>query len=55
MENEYVEKFKSVVKNRTVVYIDAANLEQSVKGMFVRTDDVPDNFKNIPSEDLLPS
>lgn len=52
MENEYVEKLKGVVKNRTIVYIDAANLEQSVKGMFARPDDIPDNFKHLPAESL---
>jgi len=52
MENEYVEKLKGVVKGKTVVYIDAANLEQSVKGMFVRADDVPDNLKHMPAESL---
>ncbi len=50
--NEYVEKLKSSVKGKTVVYIDAANLEQSVKDMFVRPDDVPDNFKHL-STDVL--
>ncbi len=52
MESEYIEKLKSVVKGRVVVYIDAANLERSVQGMFVRPDDVPDNFKHLPT-DLL--
>ena len=50
--NEYEEKLKSVVKGKVVVYIDAANLEQSVKDMFVRPDDVPDNFKHL-SADVL--
>ena len=52
MENEYVEKLKRVVKGRTIVYIDAANLEQSVKGMFARPDDVPDNFKHLSADSL---
>lgn len=52
VENEYVAKLKSVVKNRIVVYIDAANLEQSVKEMFVRADDVPEDLKHL-STDVL--
>jgi uncharacterized LabA/DUF88 family protein len=52
MENEYVEKLKSVIKNRIVVYIDAANLEQSVKNMFVRPDDAPDNLKHLSIDNL---
>ncbi len=50
--NEYVEKFKKVVKRKTSVYIDVANLEQSVKGMFVRPDDVPDDFKHLSVDKL---
>lgn len=48
--NEFVEKLKGVIKGKTVVYIDAANLEQSVKDMFVRPDDVPDTLKHLSSE-----
>lgn len=44
---EYEEKLRGVVKGKTVVYIDAANLEQSVKDMFVRPDDVPDTMKHL--------
>ncbi|GEM_PF-1197279 len=47
--NEYEEKLKSIVKGKTAVYIDVANLEQSIKDMFVRPDDVPDNLKHLPS------
>lgn len=52
MENEYVEKLKLVIKGRTAVYIDAANIERSVQAMFVRPDDIPDNLKHIPSDAL---
>lgn len=45
--NEYEKKLKSNAKGRVVVYIDAANLEQSVKDMFVRPDDVPDDMKHL--------
>ena len=44
--NEYEEKLRKVVKGKVVVYIDAANLEQSVKDMFVRPDDIPENLKH---------
>src|SRR3989338_8655481 len=50
--NEYESKLKDVIKGRVVVYIDAANLERSVKDMFVRPDDVPDNLKNLPTDTL---
>jgi hypothetical protein len=50
--NEYVEKINSVVKGRIAIFIDTANLEQSVKDMFVRADDIPDNLKNLPTDSL---
>lgn len=50
--NEYEAKLRAVVKGRVVVYIDAANLEQSVKSMFVRPDDCITNLKHIPAEML---
>jgi hypothetical protein len=50
--NEYEEKLKSVVKGKTVVYIDVANLEQSIKDMFVRPDDIPDNLKHLSADTL---
>lgn len=50
--NEYESKLKEVVKGRVVVYIDAANLERSVKSMFVRPDDVPENLKHVQTDAL---
>lgn len=50
--NEYEEKLRGIVKGKTVVYIDVANLEQSIKDMFVRPDDVPDSLKHLPSGTL---
>lgn len=50
--NEYEEKLRGVVKGKTIVYIDVANLEQSIKDMFVRPDDVPDNLKHLSSNTL---
>lgn len=52
MNNEFVTKLKSVVKGRTVVYIDAANLEQSVKHMWVNPKDIPDNLKQLTTNEL---
>lgn len=50
--NEYEAKFKEAVKNRAIIYIDAANLERSVKSMFVRPDEVPENLKHLRAENL---
>jgi len=50
--NKYVEKLNNVIKGRIVVYIDTANLEQSVKDMFVRADDLPDDLKHLPTDIL---
>ena len=35
MDNEYIEKLKNAIKGKTVVFIDAANLERSVKDIWV--------------------
>ena len=50
--NEYIEKLNSVVKGKVAIFIDTANLEQSVKNMFVRADDVPDNLKHLSVDSL---
>ncbi|KKQ20544.1 MAG: hypothetical protein US45_C0018G0007 [Candidatus Nomurabacteria bacterium GW2011_GWA1_37_20] len=50
--NEYIEKLNSAVKKKTIVYVDAANLERSVQDMFVRPDDIPDDLKHISANDL---
>ena len=52
MENEYVRKLKNAVNGNIAVYIDAANLEQSVKDMFVRPDDISSELKNSSAEKL---
>lgn len=52
MENEYAEKLKSAIKKRIMVYIDAANLERSANDMFVRPDDIPDDLKHLPTDNL---
>jgi uncharacterized LabA/DUF88 family protein len=50
--NGYKEKFKSVVKGRVGIFIDAANLESSVRGMWVNPKDVPDSLKHLTTERL---
>jgi hypothetical protein len=40
------------VRGKVAVYIDAANLEQSVKEMFVIPRDISDNFKSSTPPDL---
>ena len=50
--NEYEEKLRSVVKGKTVVYIDAANLEQSVKDMWVIEKDIPEVLRGQSIGDL---
>lgn len=50
--NEHMEKLKSVLKGRVAVFIDAANLEQSVRGMWVNPKDVPDDLKHMATDEL---
>lgn len=50
MANEHIEKLKSVTKGKIAVFIDAANLEQSVKGMFVRPDEMPSDLKHMTTD-----
>jgi uncharacterized LabA/DUF88 family protein len=50
--NEHQEKLKSVVKGRIGVFIDAANLEHSVRGMWVNPKDVPDSLKSFAADQL---
>ncbi len=52
MENPFVTKLKEVVKGRVVVFIDAANLEQSVKEMTVNLEDIPESYQGTPAENL---
>ncbi|MDO8511968.1 MAG: NYN domain-containing protein [bacterium] len=44
--NEYHIKLKDVLRGRISVFIDAANLEQSVRSMWVNPKDIPDNLKH---------
>ena len=50
--NEFVEKLRDLIKGRFVVYIDVANLEHSVRDMFVRYDDIPDEQKHKSANEL---
>ena len=50
--NEYIEKINNLVKGRVAVFIDTANIEQSVKDMFVRADDIPGNLKHLSVDEL---
>lgn len=50
--NEYVEKLKKVVRGKIGIFIDVANLEQSVKSMSVNPKDVPDDLKHLPADRL---
>jgi uncharacterized LabA/DUF88 family protein len=44
--NEHIEKLKNVVKGKMGIFIDAANLEQSVRDMWVNPKDIPDELKS---------
>lgn len=50
--NEYIDKLKTVLKNRVMVFIDVANLEQSVKDMWVIPKDIPDELSGKIAGDL---
>lgn len=50
--NLYTEKLKSAVKGKTAIFIDAANLERSVKDMWVSPKDIEGKFKSFSAEEL---
>jgi len=52
MSEEYIQKLKTTVKNKTVVFIDAANLERSVQDMWVNPKDITDEFKKYEADKL---
>lgn len=52
MTNGYIEKFKTAIEGKTSIFIDAANLEQSVRDMFVSPKDIPDKLKKYRSDEL---
>ena len=47
-----MKELTKAIKGRVSIYIDAANLEQSVKSMFVHPKDIPDEFKAYKAGDL---
>lgn len=49
MTDEYLEKLREAIKGSLAVFIDAANLEQSVRSMWVHPKDIPDNLRGLPS------
>ncbi|MFH1253253.1 MAG: NYN domain-containing protein [Candidatus Uhrbacteria bacterium] len=52
MDHELKEKLKAVIKGRTFIFIDAANLERSVQSFFISPKDIPENFKSFYPEQL---
>lgn len=52
MSDEYRQRLKSAIKGRVVIFIDAANLEHSVKDMWVNPKDVTDELKKYQADKL---
>jgi len=52
MNDSYANNFQKALKGRAAVFIDAANLERSVKDMWVNPKDVPDESKNYTADQL---
>jgi len=49
---EQTAKLEQAIKGDFYVFIDAANLEQSVKGMWVNSKDIPDELKSYKASEL---
>lgn len=47
-----MEKLVATLRGRTIVFIDAANLEHSVRDMWVNPKDIPDNLKKHTQNEL---
>jgi len=52
MANEHIEKLRGVIKGKIAVFIDAANLEQSVRDMWVSPKDIPEELKHYSTDQL---
>lgn len=52
MVNNYTEKLKEVLKGNLAIFIDAANLEQSVRDMWVNPKDIPEELKHVLTDQL---
>lgn len=48
----YFEKLKKAIKGRVLVCIDAANLERSVRDMWVNPKDIPDDLRKYQADEL---
>lgn len=49
---DYIQKLKSVLKGSTAIYVDASNLESSVREMWVNPKDIPNDLKHFESDKL---
>ena len=52
MLNPYHDRLRSAIRGKTIIYIDAANLERSVKAMWVNPKDIPDALKKYTADAL---
>lgn len=52
MNYDFIQKFGASTRRRTAVFVDAANLEQSVKSMWVNPKEIPDTLKKYAAEKL---
>lgn len=52
MSNPYLEKLKKAVRGRAIIFIDAANLERSVRDMWVVPQDISDDLKGYTTDNL---
>lgn len=52
MNNSYLSKLKETLNGKIAIFIDAANLEQSVRDMWVSPKDIPENLKQFSANQL---
>ena len=52
MLEDYKQKLKSFIRGKTVVFIDAANLERSVQSFFVNPKEITEDFKKYYPDQL---
>lgn len=50
--NPYKDKLKEIIKGRIGIFIDAANLEHSVRDMWVNPKDVPESLQHLTADTL---
>jgi len=51
-QNDYKQTLTTVIKGKTVIFVDAANLERSVQDMWVNPKDVMGEFKKYSADEL---